>query len=248
MLNYNLLQKTPKVEYIDGENPHFVIEDPLNDFDLYQYLFSRFPHINSSEAGENIAVRLSCLDALESKSVNAVWKSLFMEISTGLFFHAMLQIFAKPFAECHGSNEYARRIDSYPAIRDKSIDQELTTDCQFVINTPTSGGTTVRGPHFDSVRKLYALCWYFRDPADNSTGGDFGLYQHKGGKFKHSPQNQIREDDVELVKTVKYKQNVLVGFMNSKHSIHGVSVRGKSEYPRRYINVVAEQRKPLFKT
>ena len=46
--------------------------------------------------------------------------------------------------------------------------------------------------------------------------------------------------DVELVKTLPYKANSYACFVNSALAIHGVSPRGITNIPRRYINFIAE--------
>jgi len=46
--------------------------------------------------------------------------------------------------------------------------------------------------------------------------------------------------DVDLVKTVSYRANSYVCFVNSPQAVHGVSPRDLTDVPRRYINFIAE--------
>ena len=41
-------------------------------------------------------------------------------------------------------------------------------DCQFVINTPTSGDTSVIEPHLDNPVEFYAALLYMKDLDDDS--------------------------------------------------------------------------------
>ena len=51
---------------------------------------------------------------------------------------------------------------------------------------------------------------------------------------------------VERVTTVKYESNVLVLFVNSLRSLHGVSVRQPTPWTRCFLNLLAEVPTPLF--
>jgi hypothetical protein len=46
--------------------------------------------------------------------------------------------------------------------------------------------------------------------------------------------------DVEMVKIVRYEANAYACFLNSQNAVHGVSPRGLTQIPRRYINFIAE--------
>jgi len=50
----------------------------------------------------------------------------------------------------------------------------------------------------------------------------------------------ILPDDLALKRVVKYGRNTLAAFVNSPQAAHGVSPRGPSELPRRYINFIVE--------
>lgn len=247
MLDYDLLEKKPEVEYIDGENPHFVIRDPLCDEELSQYLSDRFPYV-VEPVEDNVTARIMCQDALKVQEINPVWKSIFRECVSQEFFYAMMEIFRIPFKKNYGAEAHHYLMGSLPEIRDHGKEQNVVTDCQFVINSRTSGGTTVREPHVDNPVEIYALLWYFKHPYDKNGGGDLNLYRHKFPGVTYFGKNNVSPAAIELAKTVKYENNVLVGFLNTPKSIHGVSIREKTNYPRRYINIIAEQRKPLFKT
>lgn len=91
---------------------------------------------------------------------------------------------------------------------------------------------------------------YFRDKNDNSIGGDleiykfndeypkinnldFNKYQNKLSNLQQKNSNKIKKID-----TIKYEKNVLVFFINSKKSLHSVSIREKTDYNRKFVNFI----------
>ena len=54
------------------------------------------------------------------------------------------------------------------------------------------------------------------------------------------------DHQVELVDMVKYRANTLVLFITSLNSVHGVTKRLPTKHVRRYVNMLAEFREPLF--
>lgn len=121
-------------------------------------------------------------------------------------------------------------------------------DFQIALNTPVEfGGTSVRGPHLDCPRKLFVGLLYFRDDADDSEGGDLEFYCVKGeGTAKLDAGRTGQRDDFELVKSVPFKGNVLVLFLNSPEALHGVSIRSRTMYPRIFLNLLGELKENLF--
>jgi hypothetical protein len=51
---------------------------------------------------------------------------------------------------------------------------------------------------------------------------------------------------VERVKVVEYRKNTLVLFPHSPDSVHGVSLRSASAFPRRHVNFVGELAMPIY--
>jgi len=52
--------------------------------------------------------------------------------------------------------------------------------------------------------------------------------------------------DIDLAKTVEYAANTFACFVNSDQAVHGVSPRGVTDIPRRYINFIAELPREAF--
>ncbi len=119
---------------------------------------------------------------------------------------------------------------------------DFMLDCQFGINSPVTSQSIVRGPHIDDIHKLFNALLYFRQPDDESEGGDFIIYRpkSKSGHFYQNGQRDIDDHYVEPVATVPYRPNTLVMMLNTSRSIHGVSPRGLTKHPRQYVNFHAE--------
>ena len=68
--------------------------------------------------------------------------------------------------------------------------------------------------------------------------------------FKDKPsfygKSRVREENVNLIEEIEYKQNRLVMFLNSPYSIHGVTKRSKTNFYRKYINIIGEFNFELF--
>ena len=121
---------------------------------------------------------------------------------------------------------------------------DIGVDVQIAVNTPVTQVSRVRGVHVDNPGKLFNALLYMRPESDSSSGGDLVLY-----RFTGRPRFQgVAVDDawVEPVGTIPYRRNRLLLFVNTPLSLHGVSPRGITSVPRRYINILAEARVPLF--
>ena len=57
---------------------------------------------------------------------------------------------------------------------------------------------------------------------------------------------ELEKKKVNLIEEIEYKQNRLVMFLNSPYSIHGVTKRTKTNYYRKYINIIGEFNFELF--
>jgi hypothetical protein len=129
-------------------------------------------------------------------------------------------------------------------------DKPFILDSQLAINTPVSRRSSVRGPHIDDPRELFAGLLYM-PPEGYNSGGDLELYKWKGkrkfaGRKNMEKKNECPRNAVEKVKTIEYKPNTMFFFVNSLNSIHGVSRRDATNQYRRYVNILAETEKPLF--
>jgi len=117
---------------------------------------------------------------------------------------------------------------------------DVKLDAQFGINSPVTERSSVRIAHVDSKFKLVAGLLYFRHENDDSTGGELELcrYDPSGARFDAS--QHLIGSAFEVARTVPYRHNMLVMWVNSPAALHGVSPRDPTPHPRRYINFLCE--------
>jgi hypothetical protein len=214
-----LLDKVSKVE--TEPFPHVVIENALDE-GYYQRLLKARPSpyeiIGAREPGPNQRLDMPTRLAMQYP----VWGEFCRAHTSRVFWNRVFELF--------GEHIKVSRDERAPRI-----------ECQPGVNTPTDTLSKVRGPHLDNPKELYAGLFYMGTDDD---GGNLELYRWKERRF-HG-KLEVHEDCVELVKTVPYKHNTFVFFINSDKSLHGVTPRKSKNY-RLLVNVMADMREPLFR-
>jgi hypothetical protein len=124
----------------------------------------------------------------------------------------------------------------------------IRLDAQIAVNTPAlTAGTSVRTPHLDRTDKLFIGLLYLRLPEDDSQGADLELLKPKEeGKLVYGHQRLLPAEQTIHVRTIPYRRNSLVLFLNTPKSLHGVTPRGVTRHTRYFINLVGETAEPLF--
>lgn len=217
--------------------PHVVVDNPVSRqlADDVRGLFPDWRDLSGGDTEPNKAHRLNASQSLQG---GPSLLTQFVEYHTS---QKWVQDVARLFPELDWMT------DQNSGVRFTG-DHELSLDCQFVINTPSEGGTTVRDPHVDNPREVFAGLWYFRDEDDDSEGGDLVLYDCDEVEYHRSKWGKGSVDTSFLrpSKVVELQNNRLVLFVNGPFSVHGVTPRGPSEHPRRYVNLIGEVKNPLF--
>lgn len=210
-----LLDRVSKLE--TDPFPHVVIENALGE-SYYQRLLETRPSMWDILQGTMYREnqRIDLPTELAVSILHPVWREFCSYHSSRAFFDKAKAIFG--FANT-----------------------EATLRCQPGVNTPTRTVSRVRGPHLDNPRELYAGLFYMPD----DEGGDLEIYRWKSEEKRFHGKLEVEDDCVELVKTVKYRPNTYVMFLNGPDALHGVTPR-KSDKPRFLVNVIADIRKPLF--
>lgn len=119
-------------------------------------------------------------------------------------------------------------------------------DCQVCIDTPAKVTSIVRGPHVDNPCGLYAGLFYMRPDDIPSEGGDLILYEHKSLPAEWIGKAELRYDSVTELRRVEYRANQSVSWMNTLHSVHGVSPRHAGSGRRLFVNTLIEYPTKLF--
>ena len=258
-----LLSKVKKSDVITEPFPHIIVKDVLEE-EVYLKLVSDLPSLTTLNKGietkgnlysSNKRLHYLAKESLSDEQVTPLWKEFIALLTSSTFFHELLNIFKEDilriypnFEEEYGSfdqlNSGVRKIDTFE-------NADVLLDALICTNTPVvTNSNAVRRAHIDLPDKLFAGLFYMRDPEDTSTGGNLEIYKFKKGKpygFRDR-KCEIADKYVEHVKTIKYEQNVLVLFINSIYSLHGVTVRSLTNYPRYFFNLVGEVKKPFFDT
>lgn len=219
-----LLDRVSRIE--TDPFPHVIVENALPE-DFYRELERTRPTPEQIIAGRYPAAnhRFDMPTALAVQKLSPVWSEFCLEHISTKFWDRIFELFG---------DEIAKRYPKLP--------NAVRFECQPGVNTPSHVLSKVRGPHLDNPKELYAGLFYM---ASDSDGGDLELYSWKGEKRFHG-KLEVEEECVELVKTVPYKANTFVFFINTPDSLHGVTPR-RSKHYRKLVNVIADMREPLFR-
>jgi hypothetical protein len=233
--------------------PHIVVVDPLPD-ELCRRLVSEYPSAEWIARGKRLGSnqRFSCpaSRSLTSAEVSPLWKEFVRVHTSRLFFSQVIDLFGEHIRQLYPSLE--GEIGNLDGLRvgvrqqDDFSRADVLLDAQICLNTPVlNAPSSVRRFHVDLPNKLFAGLYYLRHPDDTSSGGDLQI-----GKFREKPYGfrsaEIADRHVDVVKTIPYRNNVLVMFVNSIHALHAVTVRSMTSFPRYLFNLLGEVQKPLF--
>ncbi len=248
---YSVLQNKNNIKFTSDPFPYFIIDDAL-PIELYNILNDSFPDyekIINSNMGiktyeENTAYRLSAAQSLKDNSISDDWKKFIKYHTSVEFTDELFDIFKESISQIYKVGKEKLPNSSNTGVRFTGK-HHFNTDCQFVINTPTSGDTSVIGPHLDNPKEFYAGLFYMKNNNDFSSGGSLTTH-----KFKDKPsfygKSRVREENANLIEEIEYKKNRLVVFLNSPLSIHGVTKRSKTDSYRKYMNIIGEFNHELF--
>jgi len=229
----SLLRKKTKL-YTDPY-PHIIVENALPD-DLYDRLEREWPTkqlLATAPHDNGVCFRLKSDEMLKPGKVSALWQQ-FTDYHTSIqFYNEVQSVFSdyiKHDSPGLGPRGWAKKTD------------HIWTDCQTVMHRPVE--TTTRSPHIDNPREIYAGLFYMPYADDNCSGGDFTLYRARASikEVDLKKGREIFSHDLGVpVKTVPYKRNTLVMFLNrSAECIHGVTPRENATKHRRSVNIIAE--------
>jgi hypothetical protein len=238
--------------------PHVWVQDAL-DPAYYEELANAFPTAERiagpGPLPNNQVFRTPACDVLNDPATPAIWREFFSHHCSAAFLHELTAFwrtaiereypdierrFGKPLSDLTCGLRRYRGGKPPENIRD-NMRTDVTLDTQFVVNSPVTEVSTVRGPHLDKPYKLFAGILYMRHPDDRSTGGNLELYRLSNGGRPHFDRRQhVSESSVACFDEVPYGPNTLVLWLNTPRALHGVSPRSTTDVPRRYINFIAE--------
>lgn len=207
-------------------------------------LIENFPAPDDVVLGREIVsnklYQRSAGEILGDDTVSPFWRSFFELHTSESFLNEIFLIFAPEIRRLYPQ---IARLPLKPGVRfrDKAPFQ---LDCQFAVNSPVAETGSVRGPHLDDPKELYAGLVYMG-------GGELDIYRWKAerkfiGRAGMKKRAECDPDFVEKIETIECLPGTVVFFLNTPDSIHGVGVRQRGEGWRRYINIIGELEAPLF--
>jgi hypothetical protein len=250
---FSLLREATPSQIALDPYPHIVIEEAL-PADLYRRLEETFPASAILERGRALAVPgrygYSAAGVLQDECIDSAWRSFFAYHASATFFQEVVSLFGRIIRQAHPHLEsrLGRKLNELrTCVRPRKPAADVALDVQFIYNSPSTVPVRLAAPHLDRPVALYAGLFYLRCPGDESTGGDLELWRFTSGQRLFHPGCQsVREEAVERVKTVPYRPNTLVLFPHSADSVHAVSERSPSLYPRLHVNLIAEFDEPIY--
>lgn len=255
-----LLANVNKCQVLAEPFPHLVVENPLPE-DLYLELASQYPPLEILTGGavssSNQRFSLSAAQTLCDARISPLWREFVRLHTSAAFFAQVVELFGELIRATYPALE--KTVGALGELRTgvrQGVDAgscanagsgaDALLDAQICVNTRVRGApSSVRRAHVDSPYKLFTGLYYFRHPEDDSAGGDLEFYRFKG-RPRGFRVAEVDDRYVEVVKTIRYRPNTLVMFINHLRALHGVTERAVTPFPRCFFNLVGEVRKPLF--
>ncbi|HVO03514.1 MAG TPA: 2OG-Fe(II) oxygenase [Candidatus Cybelea sp.] len=253
--DFNILGGASAADLAPVPFPHLV-RSPALPSELYQQLAAEFAPLSAILGDRvdkmgNVAARLPAFKVKDNPAISEAWRAFFAFHTSQAFWLEIVRVFGAEFRTRHPAMEaqVGRKLEEWNVgLRRIEDEADVRLDCQFVVNTPAERASSVKTAHIDKSNTIFSMLWYFRDPEDDSTGGDLELFAWKRAPRFLLPRRTILPRDLDKRGVVRYAPNTMVAFANSTDAVHGVTVRSPTRIPRRYINFVATTRFKVFAT
>ncbi len=249
----SILGKATKADIRLRPYPHLVIEDalPAEVFAELAANFPRFEWIAGAEANDNNKACLkAAADVLGNPAIAPIWQEFFTYHLSRAFFQQVVEIWGETIERTHPgvAANFGKPLADFvvgtraagKATSEANKETDIVLDCVFGVNTPVRRVTPVRGPHIDNPVKLFSSLLYFRTADDDSQGGEHQMFHLRNRMYPQRRLKKIPERYVEADIRIPYRANSLLFWLNSALSIHGVTPRGVTPVPRRYVSVTGE--------
>lgn len=254
----SVLQKATPADVCTDPYPFIVLPNALPD-DLYEELAASFPGpklLGLDNAHNNKRWDYPARNVVTNRKLPKIWRDFigyhasqaFFDEIADLFYDAVHALYPERFPTKQSLTNFragVRRLNSFPG-------KDILIDALISGNTPVTQASSVRTSHVDIGDKLYSGLFYMRPDGYDAVGGDLTISRFKrelAGKperYELYRGPYVDDSELEVVKTVTYDRNLLVLFINSLDSIHGVTVREPSSQSRIFVNLVGEIDPPLY--
>ena len=249
-----------KVTIWDVKNspfPYLVIKDILPR-SLCDQLIAEYPkleEIGVDHKANNKRWSYCAKDVAQNSQITESWKQVIHYFSSDVFYHELVNLLGDSVSALYPKRFPDKKSlgNLRPGIRKVHDynEKDILLDAQICGNTPVTEAMSVRTNHVDSPLKLISGLLYLRTDDDDSVGGDLELRKFKSNysQSKKTATYQgvyVDSSHTEICDVVNCEKNVLILFVNSIESFHGVSPRLPTQHNRIFINIVVTVQKPLF--
>jgi hypothetical protein len=235
--------------------PHVVVQNAI-EAEHADRLLREFPPLELFTKGQNTAankkIYYTAARALTDEKLTEAWTNAVKVHSQPSEWREALRIFAPHLDREHpGIRQILGDLENL-SVGIRSMEDfskcDVLIDCKAVIHTPFSGPPLIeRGPHLKSFRTLFVWYLYLRAQDDLSTGADHVLYRVKpSAKIALNARQTADAEAIELTKTIPYRQNTFVLFMNTPRSFQTNSPRTESNIPLMALHGSFYLRERLF--
>mgnify|MGYP001189573716 CR=1 FL=1 len=252
----NILQNFSKENYSSYPFPYIEINNALPE-DIYEKLkkdykiFESHFKKNKNFYENNKRIQINTEQILKNKDnfEKSIWFDFVNYHNSLKFFDQLVNIFEKDLVIYYPNikkiYDNRKNNEKFLSYRSEFNNEkyEFVSDCQPGINTPTNKISSVRGPHVDNPVELFGGLFYLKDDNDDSKGSDLIIYEKIDdiifeGKAEVKNLKALKE-----YKKIKYEKNKFVIFLNTQHTIHGVTERSITKYNRNLTNIIIERYK-----
>ena len=247
--NLSLLQNFHESNFYTDPFPHVIIDNALPE-NIYTELEKSIPNdlISQSDIQLNNFRTNIFPDQLKNDLKHKIWYDFLAYHNSIDFYEEFISIFKHEINKLYPNliNEQKKKFikkDSIKTMRNKDSAKIQKGETLFTsiygCNTPVKIPTSVIQPHLDHYNKFYFGLYYLRPDEDKSEGGDLEIYKWKDSYSNFKKKNIIftekwtnMYEHVNPVKKVEYKKNSVIFGINTIDSLHGVTVRQKTDYIR----------------
>ena len=184
---------------------YIVLENAFSN-DVYEKLVCSYPikEINDANSFKKIKLEnmISSIEMEELESLDEVWKETYKNHTSEEFYFDFVRLFSNFFTKYYGK-ENARKLKNYSSIGKRNFNENyINLDFQPGINTPQRRyfRKSVRGPHLDNPKEIFAALIYFRTKEDNSFGGNLEICSKKSKKLNFFGKWKCQDHKLKLKK------------------------------------------------
>lgn len=242
-MNLDVTQSVTKDNLILDPCPYFCIPNAL-PWDLYNQLVAEYPESHMTQDGKtHFQARRYRQHEFMPGTVSSLWQDFVAYHNSMEYKNRVLDLFEPAMDRYYADIKHTLRqapVSQRHAGQPGSVQMEV----QFVLNGQQEN--TVRTIHLDNSRELFAGLLYMRKPEDTSTGGDIHVYRKLTPNPEFTGIREVNSTQVQAAGAVPYQANIMILFLNTADTLHGVTPRLGANCVRRYINIDAHQDRKLF--